>query len=68
MKKQWVLVCVLAGALMGTGAAAQHKAPNQQPSTSEAPAAPTGDVTLGSVRLPRGVTADGKPLDRKSVV
>ena len=63
MKKQWVLVCVLAGALMGSGAAAQHKAPNQQPSTAEAPqAAATGDVTLGSVRLPRGVTADGKPL------
>ena len=62
MKKQWVLVCVLAGALTGSNAAAQHKAPNQQPSTTEAPAAPTGDVTLGSVRLPRGVTADGKPL------
>ena len=28
MKKQWVLVCVLAGALMGSDAAAQHKAPN----------------------------------------
>ena len=36
MKKQWVLVCVLAGALMGSNAAAQHKAPNQQPSTTEA--------------------------------
>ena len=62
MKKQWVLVCVLAGALMGSNAAAQHKAPNQQPSTTEAPAAPTGEVALGSVRLPKGVTADGKPL------
>jgi hypothetical protein len=62
MKKQWVLVCVLAGALMGSNAAAQHKAPNQQPSTAEAPSAPTGEVTLGSVRLPKGVTADGKPL------
>ena len=62
MKKQWVLVCVLAGALAGSDAAAQHKAPNQQPSTTEAPAAPTGDVALGTVRLPRGVTADGKPL------
>ena len=62
MKKQWVLVCVLAGALTGSTAAAQHKAPNQQPSTTEAPAAPTGDMALGSVRLPRGVTADGKPL------
>jgi hypothetical protein len=62
MKKQCVLVCVLAGALMGSGAAAQHKAPNQQPSTTEAAAAPTGDIALGTVRLPRGVTADGKPL------
>lgn len=63
MKKQWVLVCVLAAALMGSSAAAQHKAPNQQPSTSEAPPTPaTGDVALGSVHLPRGVTADGKPL------
>ena len=64
MKKQWVLVCVLAGTLTGSNAVAQHKAPNQQPSTTEAAAAgaPTGDVALGSVRLPRGVTADGKPL------
>jgi hypothetical protein len=62
MRKQWVLVCVLAGALAGSDAAAQHKAPNQQPSTAEAPAAPTGDMTLGSVRLPKTVTADGKPL------
>ena len=62
MKKQWVLVCVLAGALTGSTAAAQHKAPNQQPATSEAPSAPTGDLALGSVHLPRGVTADGKPL------
>ena len=63
MKKQWVLVCALVVALMGSGAAAQHKAPNQQPSTTEAAPAPaTGDVALGSVHLPRGVTADGKPL------
>ena len=62
MNKQWVLVCVLAGALSGSDAVAQHKAPNQQPSTAAAPAAPTGEMTLGSVRLPRAVTADGKPL------
>ena len=62
MKKQWVLVCVLAGALTGSTAAAQHKAPNQQPSTTEAPAAPTGDLALGSVHLSKGVTADGKAL------
>jgi hypothetical protein len=62
MKKQWVLVCVLAGALMGSNAAAQHKAPNQQPSTTEAPPATPAEVTLGTVRLPKAVTADGKPL------
>ena len=62
MKKQWVLVSALAVALMGSGAAAQHKAPNQQPSTSETATATTGDVALGTVRLPRGVTADGKPM------
>jgi hypothetical protein len=62
MKKQWVLVGVLAGALVGSNTAAQHKAPNQQPSTAEAPASPTGELALGNVRIPRGVTADGKPL------
>jgi hypothetical protein len=64
MKKQWVLVGILAGALVGLGetGAAQHKAPNQQPSTAGAPTAPTGEMALGSVRLPRSVTADGKPL------
>lgn len=65
MKKQWVLPVMVAAALvLGTGseAAAQHKAPNQQPSTAEAPSAPAGDMALGRVRLPRSVTADGKPL------
>jgi hypothetical protein len=62
MKKQWVLVGVLAGVLAASGADAQHKAPNQQPGTAAAPSAPTGDMALGSVRLPRSVTADGKPL------
>jgi hypothetical protein len=62
MKKQWVLVGILAGALIGSNAAAQHTAPNQQPTTAEAPPAPAGDMTLGSVQLPKAVTADGKPL------
>ena len=64
MKKQWVLVGILAGALFGQdqAALAQHKAPNQQPSTAGAPTAPTGEMALGSVRLPRAVQADGKPL------
>jgi hypothetical protein len=64
MKKQWVLVCAVAGALAvaATGVTAQHRAPNQQPTTAEAPKAPTGEVALGTVRLPRAVSADGKPL------
>ena len=64
MKKQWVLVGTLAAALLGLGESptAQHKAPNQQPATAGAPTSPTGELALGSVRLPRAVTADGKPL------
>ncbi len=65
MKKQSVLVCMLAGALVAVTdqpAAAQHTAPNQQPVTIDAANAPTGEIALGSVRLPRSVTADGKPL------
>jgi hypothetical protein len=62
MKKQWILVFVLAGALIGSEAQAQHKGPNTQPSTADAPKAPTGDLALGNVHLPRAVTADGKPL------
>jgi hypothetical protein len=62
MKKQWVVVGVLAGALVAGDALAQHKAPNQQPTTAETPAAPTGEIALGSARITKGVTADGKPL------
>jgi hypothetical protein len=62
MKKHWVLVGILAGALCASDALAQHQTPNQQPNTAEAPAAPTGDLALGKVSLPRAVTADGKPL------
>jgi hypothetical protein len=65
MKTQWVLAGALAAAVGLAGAAvasAQHAAPNQQPATAEAPKAPTGDLALGTVRLPRAVTADGKPL------
>ena len=38
MKKQWVLVWILAGALMGSNALAQHKAPNTQPHAEAPPA------------------------------
>lgn len=62
MRKHWVFAGVLVAALAATDAFAQHTAPNQQPTTAEAAKAPTGEVALGSVRLPRGVMADGKPL------
>ena len=63
MKKQCVLVGIMvAGSLYASVASAQHKAPNQQPPQASEAAAPTGDLALGSVRLPKGVTADGKPL------
>ena len=63
MKKQFVLVgIVIAGSLCATEVLAQHTAPNQQPPQATEAAAPAGDLALGSVRLPKGVTADGKPL------
>jgi hypothetical protein len=62
MRNQFVAVGILAGSLMAAPAFAQHTAPNQQPATATAPAAPTGDLPLGTVRLTKAVTADGKPL------
>jgi hypothetical protein len=63
MKKQWGLVGLLAGSLVSADALlAQHTAPKEQPTTADTPAAPTGEVALGSVRISRPVTADGKPL------
>ena len=62
MRKQWVLVGILAGTLMAGPAFAQHKAPNTQPTTDGAPAAPTGELALGTVHLTKAATADGKPL------
>jgi hypothetical protein len=62
MKKQWILVGVFAGVLYASNALAQHTTPNQQPPQAGAPAAPTGEMALGSVRVPKGVSADGKPL------
>ena len=63
MKKQWILAGLLAGVMLGSPALmAQHKAPNTQPPVAPPPTAPTGEITLGSVRIPRSVTADGKPL------
>ena len=62
MRKYWVLVGILAGLFVGSDALAQHQAPRDQPARAEAPAAPTGEMSLGTVRLPRAVMADGKPL------
>jgi len=45
-----------------TDSQAGHTAPKTQPPTETAPAAPAGEVALGSARLPSGVKADGKPL------
>src|SRR5580765_3738818 len=62
MRKQWVLVGILAGSLIAAPAFAQHKAPNQQPATEAAPSAPNGELVLGTVTLAKATTADGKPL------
>jgi hypothetical protein len=62
MRNQYVAVGILAGSLMAAPAFAQHTAPNQQPPTATAPAAPTGALPLGTVHLAKAVTADGKPL------
>ncbi len=73
--KYLILVGALAGALVAssavraaqekagpTGDGAGHTAPKTQPATAPAPSAPTGEVALGSVRIPKAVKADGKPL------
>lgn len=45
----------------GDNASDTHTAPKAQPTTAEEPAAP-GAMVLGTVRLPKGVKADGKEL------
>ena len=44
------------------GSESGHAAPKAQPATAPSPSAPSGDVALGSVRLPKAVKADGKTL------
>lgn len=46
----------------GDAAQAGHTAPKPQPETEAAPAAPEGQIALGSVHIPKAVKADGKPL------
>jgi hypothetical protein len=51
-----------AGAFAQANSQAGHTAPKTQPPTEAAPSAPAGDMALGSVSVPKGVKADGKPL------
>lgn len=55
MKQTW-LVGILAGGLLAGSAAAQAQ--------SKPAAVPTETTVLGTVTIPRAVTADGKPLPR----
>jgi len=41
---------------------AGHTAPKTQPPTEASPSAPEGQLQLGTVHIPKGVKADGKPL------
>ena len=63
MKKQ----CVLVGIMMAGPLVAERRVRAAQGAEPAAAAgngrtAPAGDLALGSVRLPKGVSADGKPL------
>ena len=51
-----------AAASKGSDQGAGHTAPKAQPPTEAAPAAPEGQIQLGTVSIPKGVKADGKPL------
>jgi hypothetical protein len=53
---------LLAGPAVSVAAAQSAVKPLAQPAAEDAAPVPAGDLSLGSVRLPRGVTADGKPL------
>ena len=51
-----------AGASKTGDQTAGHSAPKPQPPTEAPPAAPEGQIQLGTVSIPKGVNADGKPL------
>ena len=61
--KKLVLVGALAGVLTAGSAFAQagggrskgRTAPSDEPSTAPSPTVPTGDMALGSIRLPKAV-------------
>jgi hypothetical protein len=46
----------------GSTEQAGHTAPKPQPATEPAPSAPDGQLPLGTVRIPKNLKADGKPL------
>ena len=48
--------------VQGKAGADGHTAPKVQPATAPSPAAPAGEVALGSVHFAKGVKADGKAL------
>ena len=65
--KRMVLMAALVGVFAVTGIAQTnkgqgHTAPKTQPATGPAMTVPTGEMALGSVHIPKGVKADGKPL------
>src|SRR3954452_18954298 len=68
--KQWVIAGTLAGfvALAGSvqaqkpAAQGDTRAPKQQPNTASEANAPDAAMALGTVRIPKAVKADGKPL------
>jgi hypothetical protein len=66
--RQWMLAAAVAIAMAGVASAEQASKPTTTGpskmggSTGPAPDVPGGDVALGSVRIPRAVTADGKAL------
>ncbi len=63
--KPTLVAGVLGILVVGIGPAAlvaQHKAPLQQPNSEAAATVPAGELALGTVRVPRGLKADGKEL------
>lgn len=62
--KHWLMTGMLVGALAapGTAMAQTERTPKQQPTTAPAVDLSVQAMSLGTVRIPRAVKADGKPL------
>jgi hypothetical protein len=68
--KQWALVGILVGAMAAGAASAQQRGDGPgtrtptagQPNVAPSPPVPSGDLALGTVRIPRRVMANGQPL------